>query len=53
MALLEKLTCNHMFFPPWEKKKKKQVGIKAHNALKSTKLIVKLQNQYFKLKPET
>lgn len=50
MALLEKLTCNHMFFPPW--KKKKQVGIKAH-ALKSTKLIVKLQNQYFKLKPET
>lgn len=52
MALLEKLTCNHMFFPPW-KKKKKQVGIKAHNALKSTKLIVKLQNQYFKLKPET
>lgn len=51
MALLEKLTCNHMFFPPW--KKKKQVGIKAHNALKSTKLIVKLQNQYFKLKPET
>lgn len=52
MALLEKLTCNYTCFFLLGKKKK-QVGIKAHNALKSTKLIVKLQNQYFKLKPET
>lgn len=51
MALLEKLTCNYTCFFLLGKKKK-QVGIKAH-ALKSTKLIVKLQNQYFKLKPET
>lgn len=51
MALLEKLTLTTHVFSSLGKKK--QVGIKAHNALKSTKLIVKLQNQYFKLKPET